>query len=614
MCGITGWIDYTQDVSQKTRILYEMNTAHKERGPDAEGTWVSTHAAIGHRRLSVIDPEGGQQPMVRNFRDQKLVITYNGELYNMNELRLKLLSLGHHLSSHSDTELILAAYAEWGQEAPKYMNGIFAFAIWDDEKQELFIARDRIGVKPLFYAKVGSIFAFGSEIKSLLRHPEIEPVLKEEGLAEILVMGPARTPGIGIFHDIKELKAGHWLKLTRAGINIEAYWRLQSNQHTDDFATTVATVRELFESSVRRQMISDVPIGTMLSGGLDSSAISAYAAKLFSEEGREALPTFSIDYLENDKHFTQNEFQPNADAPWANLMAEFLQSNHHVIYLDNRELLGNLPKALIARDFPGMADIDSSLLLFSREIKKEVTVVLSGECADEVFGGYPWFHREEMVYSNEFPWARLTHERLPFIREDIQKKISPMEYIQERYQQALNEVPRYEGDSPKEARMRELFYLNLTRWMPTLLDRKDRMSMAHGLEVRVPFCDHHLVEYVWNVPWAMKSYNGREKGLLRHALKGILPNEIIERKKSPYPKTHHPIYLQTMQERVRHLVDDHDAPLFALLDRTAIKKFIDQDLSKKHFPWFGQLMNVPALLAYWLQLNQWLKQYQVILR
>lgn len=614
MCGITGWIDFEQDLSGKTAIISRMNEQHAVRGPDAEGYWVSKHALFGHRRLAVIDLEGGVQPMVKQVGERKYVITYNGELYNMQELRLKLLSLGHHFKTDSDTELILTAYAEWGIDCPQHLNGIFAFAIWDEQEQQFFAARDRIGVKPFFFAQAGSSFLFGSEIKSLLEHPDIEPVVDEEGLAEVLMMGPARTPGVGVFRQIRELKPGHWMRVNRDGIISHPYWELVSHHHEDDFETTVHRVRELFQDAVKRQLVSDVPIGTMLSGGLDSSAISACAAQVFAEEQRGALHTFSVDYAENDKHFQTNEFQPNADEPWIRLMSQHIGSNHHNVVLDNQELIQHLSAALRARDLPGMADIDASLLLFSREIKKEVTVVLSGECADEVFGGYPWFHREEMVGADTFPWALLVKERIPFISPEIVRKIKPMEYVESRYQEALAEVPRLSEENAKEARMRELFYLNLTRWMPTLLDRKDRMSMAYGLEVRVPFCDHHLVEYVWNIPSTMKFHGQREKGILRHALKGILPDEIVERKKSPYPKTHHPDYLRTMQQEMKRLLGQKGAPLFELLDRNAVQQFVEQDLSGKHFPWFGQLMNVPALLAYWLQLNEWLIHYKVSIR
>ncbi|MGA8942370.1 MAG: asparagine synthase (glutamine-hydrolyzing) [Thermoactinomyces sp.] len=614
MCGITGWIDFTKDLTREKKILQQMNRTLANRGPDAEGTWFSPHAAFGHQRLIVIDPEGGVQPMVKIKDGRKFVITYNGQLYNMEELRLKLLSLGHSLSTRSDTELILTAYIQWGEECPGYLNGIFAFAIWDEQRQTCFMARDRIGVKPLFYTKVGDSFLFGSELKSLLAHPSVEPVIDDQGLAELLVMGPARTPGCGIFKNVYELCPGHYLQFGRDGIRTEAYWELTSRHHEDDLETTAGKVRELFEDAVKRQLVSDVPVGTLLSGGLDSSAISACAAKVFQEEQRGTLHTFSVDYIDNDKYFHVNEFQPNSDAPWAELMAERIQSEHHVVMLDNFELFDSLIKAMEARDLPGMADVDASLLLFSREIRKEIKVVLSGESADEVFGGYPWFHREEMVNADTFPWARLVAKRIPFISPEIKKRIRPLEYVEARYQEALSEVPRLSEDNAVEARMREMFYLNLTRWMPTLLDRKDRMSMACGLEVRVPFCDHHLVEYVWNIPWRIKKYGNREKGLLRYALRDLLPREIVERKKSPYPKTHHPDYLRLMKKQIRQLLDTPSAPLFQVLDRREVENFMNQDLTQLHLPWFGQLMNVPALLAYWWQLNEWMKRYKVVIK
>lgn len=614
MCGITGWIDFTKDLTREKEILLQMNRTLASRGPDAEGTWFSPHAAFGHQRLIVIDPEGGMQPMVKTVEGRKYVITYNGEIYNMDELRLKLLSLGHSLSTRSDTELILDAYIEWGEDCPKYLNGIFAFAIWDDQRQTCFMARDRIGVKPLFYTKNRDSLLFGSELKSLLAHPFVEPVLDDQGLAELLVMGPARTPGCGIFRNIYELRPGHFMRYDRNGIKTCAYWELTSCYHEDDLETTAQQVRELFQDAVKRQLVSDVPIGTMLSGGLDSSAISACAAQVFQEENRGTLHTFSVDYIDNDKYFHVNEFQPNSDAPWAELMADRIGSEHHTVLLDNFELFASLIAAMEARDLPGMADVDASLFLFSREIKKEMTVVLSGECADEVFGGYPWFHREEMVNADTFPWARLVGKRIPFISPEIKAQIRPLEYVEASYQEALSEVPRLSEDNTEEARMREMFYLNLTRWMPTLLDRKDRMSMAFGLEVRVPFCDHHLVEYVWNIPWTIKKYGSREKGLLRYALRDVLPREIVERKKSPYPKTHHPDYLRLMKKQIRQLLDTPSAPLFQVLDRREVENFMNQDLTQLHLPWFGQLMNVPALLAYWWQLNEWMKRYKVVIK
>ena len=613
MCGITGWVDFEQVISHQTDLFNAMTETLSARGPDAQGTWVSKHVLFGHRRLIVIDPEGGSQPMMKQIGKKRYVITYNGEIYNFQEVRSKLIALGYQFDTRSDTEVILAAYAEWKEDCPKYLNGIFAFAIWDEAEQKLFLARDRIGVKPLFYAIKGNTFLFASELKALLAHPQVSPILSEEGLAEVLVMGPARTPGCGIFQDVYECKPGMWMQVDRNGVQTGFYWRLVSKQHSDDFEETVLTVRDLFFQAVKRQLISDVPVGTMLSGGLDSSAITACVAQIFQEEDRGPLATFSVDYEGNDRFFQSNEFQPNADAPWVQHMVDFLQTHHQTVMLPISALIQNLTNALWARDLPGMMDIDASLLLFCKEIKKKVTVALSGECADEVFGGYPWFHRPELIEQDHFPWARFVEQRAHFLQEKIKKRIEPIQYSKTRYQEALAEVPRFE-EPGQEARIRELFYLNLTRWMPTLLDRKDRMSMAVGLEVRVPFCDHHLVEYVWNIPWHMKTHQNREKGILRTALQSILPNEVLQRKKSPYPKTHHPVYLKKMIEQVEQMLKDPSAPIFEWFDPKRIRQFIEQDLTNVHLPWFGQLMNVPQLLAYFWQLNEWIKRYDVSLK
>lgn len=609
--GITGWIDYQKDLSGQMDVLNRMNNSLSNRGQDGEGYWVSKHALLGHRRLAVIDLVGGVQPMVKRVGEQKFIITYNGTLYNMHELRQKLLALGYSFQTNSDTEVILTAYAQWGEKCLDYLNGVFAFAIWDEKNQQLFAARDRIGVKPFFYSQVDTSFIFASEIKALLEHPSIEPIVDEEGLAEVLMIGPARTPGIGVFKQIKELKPGHFIRVDQEGVHLKCYWELVSKHHEDDFEITTERVRELFVDAVQKQLISDVPIGCMLSGGLDSSAIATCVAQIFKNEKRGVLPTFSIDYVGNEQHFQTNEFQPNADRPWIQYMSQYLGTKHHDIFLDNHELVRHLSSALIARDLPGMVDIDASLLLFSCEIKKEVSVVLSGEGADELFGGYPWFYREELIAADTFPWAKMVHERIPFISPEIIQKIKPLDYVEARYQEALAEVPRFSEESTREARMRELFYLNMTRWLPTLLDRQDRMSTACGLEVRNPFCDHRLIEYVWNIPSTMKFHGQREKGLLRYVFQGILPDPILKRKKSPYPKTHHPDYLRIMQQEIKRLLKDKEAPLFHLLDRKAVRQFVEQDLSQKHLPWFGQLMNVPALLGYWLQLNEWLLHYKV---
>lgn len=607
MCGIIGWMNWERNLEKEGAILENMVGTMAARGPDASGIYLSPHAALGHRRLSVVDPQNGAQPMIRHKGDYDCVITYNGELYNTLELRRELESKGHIFQTNCDTEVLLVAYMEWGTSCVERCNGIFAFAIWDEAKQILFLARDRIGVKPLFYTLGSSGFLFGSELKALLAHPGIKPQVDREGLAEIFMIGPARTPGQGIFRGIAELKPGHSMVYSRKGIEIDQYWSLKSMPHRDDFDTTVSKVRELLEDIVKRQLVADVPVCTLLSGGLDSSALTALACRSYPGD----IHTYSVDYLDNDRYFTASTFQPNDDAPWVRRVSDFFGTTHHNIILDTPELAGSLPAAMIARDLPGMADIDTSLYLFCREIKKGATVALSGECADEVFGGYPWFYRDEMIHAKTFPWAPKSDVRMEWLAPGLIDEINPLRYAQERYYQALGEVPALEGEDFQSARMREIFYLTLTRWMPTLLDRKDRMSMAFGLEVRVPFCDHRLVEYVWNVPWHMKNYQNREKGLLRHALTGILPDDVLWRRKSPYPKTHNPSYLNAVRQWILQILDDSSSPLLNIINVEKVRSLAQGEDNITHVPWFGQLMSRPQLFAYLIQADTWLRKYQV---
>lgn len=611
MCGITGWIDWQANLGYHREILDAMVATLTTRGPDASGTYVSRHAALGHRRLSVVDLEGGKQPMVRKKGDNLFVISYNGELYNTPELRDELSSRGWNFTTTSDTEVLLISYMEFGASCVEKFNGIFAFAIWDESKEQLFLARDRVGVKPLFFAQRGSAFIFGSELKALLAHPDVKPEIDSEGVAEIFMIGPARTPGHGVFRGVEELKPGHCMFYDRHGKRIKAYWQLTTQPHTDDFYTTATTVRDLLEDAVRRQLIADVPICTLLSGGLDSSALTAFAAQSYRKQGQDCVHTYSVDYVDNDKYFEANAFQPNDDSPWVERVSNYFSTCHHRVVLDNRLLAEVLTTATKARDLPGMADVDTSLYLFCREIKKGATVALSGECADEVFGGYPWFYLEELIKADTFPWSRMTKKRLEWLAPDIKETLNGEEYVATRYHDALAEVPRLKGEDSQAARMREIFYLSLTRFMPTLLDRKDRMSMAFGLEVRVPFCDHRLVEYVWNVPWEIKNYQNREKGLLRHALSGVLPEDVLWRKKSPYPKTHNPVYLNTVRERLLAILNDPTSPLRTFINISKIRELSASSEAASNIPWFGQLMGGPQLFAYLIQLEAWLREYNV---
>lgn len=611
MCGITGWIDFHNDIRKETTTIAKMADTLSKRGPDETNIWTETHVGFGHKRLVVVDPAGGKQPMQKEKSGHHYTICYNGELYNTEDIRKELLLKGYSFKGHSDTEVLLTAYVEWQENCVEYLNGIFAFAIWDERKQKLFIARDRLGVKPLFYSECGAGMVFGSELKALLAHPSIKAELDREGLAEIFGLGPSRSPGNGVFKGIKELRPGHVLSFDQNGLKVSRYWNVKSEKHQDTTDETIEKVRFLVTDAVTRQLVSDVPLCTFLSGGVDSSAITAIAAKQFGQDGKGHLHTYSIDYEGNDQFFKENEFQPNSDSTYIKKMVDEFQTIHHSCIITQDRLADYLTEAVHVRDLPGMADVDSSLLWFCREIKSDFVVSLSGECADEIFGGYPWFFREDDLNRSGFPWMRSTDQRQNLLQENWRSKLNLSEYVLRKFKETAAETPRLVGENEQDAKRRELFYMNMVWFMTTLLDRKDRMSMGASLEVRVPFADHRLVEYVWNIPWEMKIFGHREKGLLRKALEGILPSEILYRKKSPYPKTHHPGYTKKVTNLLTEALRDKNSALHEFFDPTQLQKIIDTKGAAFTEPWYGQLMTGPQLLAHLLQIHIWFKDYNI---
>lgn len=606
MCGIGGFVDFERDARRGGPILHGMKRTLTPRGPDAEGTYFDEDAALVHRRLIVIDPEGGKQPM--HSPDRNTIIIYNGELYNTPELRTELMSRGHEFVGHSDTEVLLHAYLEWKTDAFARLNGIFAFAIWEKRERRLTLCRDRLGVKPLFFAPIRNGMTFGSTIDTVLCHPEIEPVIDEDGLRTLLLLGPARPPESGVFRQIKSLLPGHFAVLTPENFTDHVYWQLEAHEHEDDLPTTIERTHTLICDAARRQLVSDVPLACFLSGGLDSSILSMLAAKDYAARG-ETLHTWSVDYRDNDKYFTKSIFQPNSDDSYIDQMVDFLGTHHHRVVLEPEALCAALLPATDARALPGMADVDSSLLLFCAAVKRGgTTVCLSGECADELFGGYPWYHREEILFEDTFPWSRSVGLRLGLLTPDAVR--NGEEFVRQHYRDTCDRAPKLSSDDKKAARMREMFVLNLDWFMATLLDRKDRMSMYSGLEVRVPFCDHRIVEYAYNMPWDFKSLEGREKGIVRRAFANELPKEIVYRKKSPYPKTFHPVYTRLCADYVRRIFEDNTSVAASLFDRNAVQKLMQRPESLAE-PWFGQLMRTPQIFAYIIQLDRWFRHYHV---
>ena len=613
MCGISGFFhakrDFTKERAKYQEILDSMNDRIRRRGPDDSGTFLSPHFGLAHVRLSIVDLVTGHQPMFKTVQGQTWGIVYNGELYNTDELRQELKGLGHTFETASDTEVILTSYLEYGPEFVTKLNGIFAIAIMDPVQDRLILYRDRAGVKPLFYTVAEETVVFSSELKGLLCFPGIKPRISKNGLNEIFSIGPARTSGTGVFEDVYEVLPGHYLICAPDHCRQDCYWKLESHPHEDSYEKTIETTAFLVEDSIRRQMVSDVPVCTFLSGGVDSSLVSSICAQELKKQNKR-LTTFSFDFVGNKENFKANDFQPSQDRPYVEQMVSYLNSDHHFLECSTRAQAELLKDSVLAHDLPAMADVDSSMLYFCSQVSPLCKVALTGECADEIFGGYPWFHREECFKAHTFPWTMDLKARQVLLKDDFLGELHMEEYARRTYEASLAQTPALPGESPTEARRREISWLNLRWFMQTLLNRMDRTSMYSGLEARVPFADHRIIEYLWNVPWEMKAKDNVVKNLLRQAGRGMLPDEILFRRKSPYPKTYDKAYETLLAGKVRDILKDTSSPILQFIDREKTLRFLSSpsDYGK---PWYGQLMAAPQMMAYVIQIDFWMRQYQV---
>ncbi|WP_433788381.1 asparagine synthase (glutamine-hydrolyzing) [Actinomycetospora sp. CA-101289] len=619
MCGIAGAVDLARGVHRAE--VAPMVETMSCRGPDDEGLWLSSEglrgddgpsrAALGHRRLAVVDVPGGTQPMtLERGGETLLTLVFSGEVYNFRELRAELEGRGHAFRTVSDTEVVLVGWLEWGSGVVERLNGMFAFAIWDTRSEELFLVRDRMGVKPLYWYPTPDGVLFGSEPKAILAHPRSEAVLDLDGLRELL--SHVKTPEHGIYRGMREVRPGSWVRVRREGTDVHRYWRLEALEHTDDRDTTVAHVRELLDDIVDRQLIADVPLCALLSGGLDSSAITALAAQKLRAQDAGPVRSFSVDFVGYEDAFAADPMRDTPDGPYVRELAEHVGADHTAITLANEDLTDPDARAavLAARDVPvSIGDMDTSLYLLFKAIRRRSTVALSGESADEVFGGYRWFHDADAVNADTFPWMAATRQgpldrSTDHLAPDLRARLDLAGYVDASYRDALAEVPHVDGVSAHERRMREVCHLHLTRFVQILLDRKDRMSMASGLEVRVPFCDHRLVQYVFNTPWALKTFDGREKSLLRAATRDLLPASIVDRVKSPYPSTQDPGYEKALRSSVAEVLADREAPVRELVDADALRAAVDA-------PQDGPSIDTDrARMESVLQIDAWLRRYR----
>jgi asparagine synthase (glutamine-hydrolysing) len=613
MCGISGWVDFEHDQRQRAGELRSMTVSMAPRGPDASGTWLSREAAIGHRRLTVIDPDGGGQPMT--YTDpaaRTVVLTYSGEVYNYRELRAELAATGHVFTTESDTEVVLRAYVQWGEQAPRRLAGMFAFAVWDERSAELTLVRDHLGIKPLYYQRCGAGLIFGSEPKAIFASGAVPAEIDADGMRELLSL--ARTPGCAVFRGMREVPPGHVARFGRDGLTVRRYWALEAAEHTDDDTATTARVRQLLEQTVSQQLTADVPLGALLGGGLDSSALVALAQRERLTRRAEPLRTFTVSFRGAreggglaGRAGGEGPMPRVDDTPYVRDVVAATGVRHTDIMLAAEALLSadTWTATLAARDFPPLGDMDSSLYLLARAIKPYATVVLSGEGADELFGGYPWFHDTRSVATATFPWLALTRSmgRHAVFEPRLVRQLDMTAYQADSYADALKSVPVVRGETGVERRMREISYLHLTRFLPIPLDRKDRMAMAAGVEVRVPYCDYRLVEYVFNAPWRLKAEGGREKSLLRAAVADLVPESVRLRPKNPYPAVADPAYHARLRAAVTDLLHDPHARAFEMLSRPGVRALAAMPPAGTELVRLG--------LERVLRLDAWLRRYQV---
>lgn len=615
MSSIAGFfhpnVTFPKDNDSCEKTIRAMSDALHRRGCDSQEFYVFPHGRFCHGAMRCERIHSGipveTQPVTRHFHEKIYTLLYDGFITNLPELRDELEKDSVHTNGLTQEEILLCAFLHYGADFVKKLSGAFAIAVYDESKNLLYLFRDPLGLRPLFYTAREQMIAFASEPKGLLAHPDITPELDDTGLNELLSMGPAHTPGSSVFRNISEVRPGHYLCFGKGRLFTEKYHHFTVKEHTDSYADTADRIRELLDYSIKVLSDTDQPSVSLLSGGLDSSVISAKLASLSPEQ---PIDTCSFDFTESSRFFQANSFQPSLDAPYAKKMQEALKSRHTTLTCGNSELFEYLENSVLAHDMPAMADVDSSLVYFCSRIAPEHSVIFTGECADELFCGYPWYHRPEMYEACTFPWTRDISLRSELLREDVAERLHMTEYIQSQYLASCNDIGINGLDTPPELLHRKTFYLTVRYFMQTLANRMDRAAAANSVSARMPFADLSLAEYLFNIPYDIQAKDGEIKHLLRTYAAGLVPEEIRCRKKSPFPKTYDPGYESFLVAALQRIMADDNSPLLSLVDKKKLHAFCynPKDLGK---PWFGQLMAGPQLLAYYLQINYWMIKYEV---
>lgn len=611
MCGFCGYV-LKENQIENDKIIKQMNTKLNFRNSTIPKIYIDQHTALSYSKLNLINAKNNVDKISKIVNQKEYIIIWNGELYNTRELKTDLISKGYTFDGNSDTEIVLTCYIHYKEKCVEFFNGNFAFAIYDKTNQNLFLARDRLGIKPLFYTFANNTFLFASQIKALLAHPDVKAVLDKEGIMELIGLGPAHTPGKTFFKGIFEIKPGHFANFKKFSLFQTEYWDLKTKECNDTEKEAILQIHDLVVDATKKQLVSNVDICSMLSGGLDSSILAKIAKDHIPN-----LTTFSIDYVGNETNFVSNDYQISKDSDYIKIMSKFLNTKHKNIMIENKYLFNILKDAMIARDLPGMADIDSSMYLFCNKITENGNhICLSGECSDEIFGGYPWYYKEHLISHHGFPWALSEDLRDSIIKKEIFPSKQMREYVENARQNTLKHVIHLEKNDEYEKRFRNTNYLTIKWFMNTLIERTERMATANSLIVRIPFADYRIFEYVYNLPARMKlgiSSNNLpiEKYLLRKAFENELPKDVVYRKKSPFPKTYDPNYLKAVEVATQKILNDSSLKIHQIINTDFVQNMLRIHGENLTQNWFGQLMTYPQTLAYLIQISNWLETYDI---
>ena len=614
MCGFSGFFQtrssFLNNYDYHYALLDKMRHTQLHRGNCEDSITLTSVCGLVHNHFANEETSKSVfRPFTLKMYGKNYHLAFAGELYNADVLRKKLKDLDFSFDTDTDEEVLLFGFLHFGTEFFKQLDGVFSFALLEEEERRLYLVRDGFGCKPLFYTYLNDTLIFATELKAILAHPYVKPILSKEGLNEIFSLGPARSLGCGVFDNVYEVCPGEWLCASPDGLYKETYWCIKAKPHEDSYEETVAKTKDLLTNAIHKQSIHKNTIGALLSGGVDSSVVTAVGSKLIKAAG-ENFKTFSFDYTDNQTYFQSNSFQPSLDRPYVDIMVNALGTDHTYLECTQESLFDGLKASVKAHDLPAMADVDSSLLYFCKQVKKDADVVLTGECADEVFGGYPWFHREDLLDLDTFPWTPSLKPRTDLLKKDFINAMNMQDYVQNAFHKTLQKIDYLPSESKADRAKRRNGYLSLYWFMVTLLNRMERCSAQADLTARVPFADRALAEYIYNAPWDMKLRGGVVKNLLRESFRDIVPEEVLFRKKSPYPKTYHPAYEKLLQDSLREIITDTASPLHNFVEKDAVLGFIDEkkDLGS---PWYGQLMAGPQMMAYLIQIDFWMREYNI---